>query len=162
MKFRSKQLLSVWIGMILILAVASSAAAGRFGRSGQMPFTGKGIMGLKTFIELNLTENQKADVLKIIDTFMGYRDLTREKMQQAGSDMAAVLAAETFDEEQAREAFRKATALREDLFVQRAKMMAELKAILAPEQLELLKLKRAQRQEKFKSRVLSRFQESSR
>ena len=160
MKLRSKQLLSVWIGMILILAVASAAAAGRFGRSGQVPFTGKGIMGLKTFIELNLTENQKADALNIIDGFAAFRDSKKEAMQQARVNMKAVMQAEAFDEQLAREAFRQTTGIREDLFVQRAKMMAELKAILTPEQLELLELKRAQRQAKFKEGVLSRLQDS--
>ena len=138
MKLRSKQLLSVWIGMILILAVASTAAAGRFGRSSQIPFTGKGVIGLKTFIELNLTENQKADALNIIDGFEAFRDSKKEAMQEARANMKTVMQAEPFNEEPAREAFRKAMALREDLFVQRAKMMAELKAILTPEQLDLL------------------------
>jgi Spy/CpxP family protein refolding chaperone len=159
MTLRSKQLLSAWVGMILILTVASAASAGRFGRSG-MPFMGKGLTGLKTFIELNLTENQKADALRIIDGFTAFRGSKKGAMQEARANMKTVVQAETFNEEQAREAFRMATALREDLFVQRVKMMSELKAILSPEQLELLKQKRTERQAKFKKGLLSRLQDN--
>ncbi len=151
----------VWIGMILVCAVASSAAAGGLGRSSQMPFAGRGLMGFKTFIELDLSETQKADALKIIDGFMAFRDSKTEAMQEARANMKAVMQSETFNEEQAREAFRQTTAIREELFVKRAKMMSELKALLTPEQLELLKQKQADRQAKFKERMLNRLLESS-
>ena len=161
MKLRSKQLLFIWIGMIAIFAVATSAASGHFGGSGYLPFAGRGILGFKTLIELNLTENQKANALKIIDGFMAFRDSKKETMQQVRAKIKAVMKTESFDEDRVREVFRQATAIREELFVQRVKMIAGLKAILTPEQLELLKQKRAERQAKFRERALNRLQESS-
>ena len=117
MRLRSKQLLSAWIGTVLILSLASAAGAGMFGHSGRMPFAGKGIMGFKTILELNLTENQKADALGIIDGFLAFRDSQKDAMQQARANIKAVMLAEPFNEEQVRDAFRQNTAIREDLFV---------------------------------------------
>jgi Spy/CpxP family protein refolding chaperone len=50
--------------------------------------------------------------------------------------------ADPFDEDAARKAFRQVSALREDRFVLKAKMMGELKALLTAEQRELLKEKK--------------------
>ena len=43
--------------------------------------------------------------------------------------------------------------MKEELFVLRAKMMAELRAVLNPEQIELLRERRAQRTEKMRNRL---------
>ena len=159
MRLRNSHLLILIISFFIIAMAVSTVSAGRFGGR-HMPFGGKDAIGLKTFIELNLTETQKIDALKIIDGFAAFRDSKRDVMQQARDSMKAVMQAEPFDEQQAREAFREAAVLREDLFVQRAKMMAELKAILTPEQLELLKKKWTDRHAKFKEGLLSRLQDS--
>jgi Spy/CpxP family protein refolding chaperone len=43
--------------------------------------------------------------------------------------------------------------MEEELFVLRAKMMAELRTVLNPEQIELLRERRAQRTEKMRNRL---------
>jgi Spy/CpxP family protein refolding chaperone len=56
--------------------------------------------------------------------------------------------AEEFNEEKVREAFRESSEAREDMAVQKAKMIAEIKTILDPEQVELLMERKTQIMEK--------------
>ena len=61
--------------------------------------------------------------------------------------VGAVLGAEQFNEENARKAFREASGVREDLFVLRARMLSEMKAVLTPQQVQMLQERKAERHE---------------
>jgi Spy/CpxP family protein refolding chaperone len=55
---------------------------------------------------------------------------------------------EEFNEEKVREAFRESSEAREDMVVQKVKMIAEIKTILDPEQVELLMERKTEIMEK--------------
>ncbi|NIV92360.1 hypothetical protein GWN42_06035, partial [candidate division KSB1 bacterium] len=57
-----------------------------------------------------------------------------------------------FDENEIRNAYRQAAPIKEELLVMGAKMMAEMKAVLTPEQLQLLEERKAERFEEMKNR----------
>lgn len=97
-----------------------------------------------TLQELNLTAEQKKELFAIV---MKYRDAhkdTRQNMQDIRkqvADMALDLLNEEFDEEKVRQTYRESTTKMEDTVVTAAKMFAEMKTVLTPEQLELLQAK---------------------
>lgn len=107
-----------------------------------------------TLQELNLTAEQKKDLFAIV---MKYRDAhkdTRQNMQNIRkqfADMALDLLNEEFDEEKVRQTYRESTAKMEDTVVTAARMFAEMKTVLTPEQLELLQEKGAEFLEQMQS-----------
>lgn len=115
----------------------------RFGRFAKFAgrFREGGAKFHETLEALNLTTEQKQQMFSL---FMDNR-ATRQQgiqgvmaLQKAVSDL---LLAQEFDEQQVRALFQKNAAELENLFVQHAKMLAEMKAVLTPEQVELLKQK---------------------
>jgi len=114
-----------------------------------------GIGGLKVLLELNLTEDQRLQVMNILNRYEGQREILRHDVMGAGRNVAKVLRAESFDEEKTRKAFGEASAVREEMLVLRAKMIFEIKAVLTPEQLQLLQEKRRQGHDRIKEHLQS-------
>jgi Spy/CpxP family protein refolding chaperone len=112
-----------------------------------------GAGGLKGFLELNLSEAQQGEMMNIINKYQPEKEGLRNRMMEVRRNLRAVLRAESFNEGEARKAFREASATREEMFVLRAKIMTELRAVLTPEQKELIKERRGQRAEKMKERL---------
>lgn len=77
----------------------------------------------------------------------------RESLGEARESLIKVLKTEQFNEDEIRNALRRAAPIREELLVMRVKMMAELKTVLTPEQLQLLEERKAQRIERLKGRI---------
>ena len=92
-------------------------------------------------------------MMNIINKYQPEKEGLRNRMMEARRNLRAVLRAESFNEGEARKAFREASATREEMFVLRAKVMTELTAVLTPEQKELIKERRGQRAEKMKERL---------
>ena len=150
--------------LVIICLVASHAGAKSFGPGNPSRNFGWGLTGLKTFIELNLSETQKTEVLRIIDKYQDKRQSTREKLREARENLRNALKSEQFNEDGVRTAYRKVSSIQEDLLVLRVQMRSELKAILTPEQSELLIEKRTLRFTIMKNRLenrLERFSESN-
>lgn len=160
MNLKTTHILAVMSILLSISVITTAAAAGPLGPNRQLS-AGRGIMGLKMFIELNLSEPQKKEALNIFQAYETDRDTVRNSLQEARQNLSKVLQAETFNEGQVREVFRRASSIREDLFVRRAKTMAELKALLTPEQRELLKERKARRMERLKDRFQTWYQNNS-
>lgn len=160
MNLKTTHILAVMSILLSISVITTAAAAGPLGPNRQLS-AGRGIMGLKMFIELNLSEPQKKEALSIFQAYETDRDTVRNSLQEARQNLSKVLQAETFNEGQVREVFRRASSIREDLFVRRAKTMAELKALLTPEQRELLKEREARRMERLKDRFQTWYQNNS-
>jgi|SaaInl8_200m_RNA_FD_contig_81_603578_length_1946_multi_6_in_0_out_0_1 Spy/CpxP family protein refolding chaperone len=140
--------------IIIILAViflAVTTAEARRGRMGGP--RGGGHMGLKTMMALNLTPEQQTAVSGIIDTYDTERGETRDRLEAAREGIATVMQSEAFDESALRKAFQEASTAREDLFVLGAKMREEIKKVLTPDQIDLLKEKRAERRKRMESRM---------
>ncbi len=152
MKF-NKALVGV-LFLTIFFAGAVAAKAGRFGRHAGPPgIMGPGFHGLKTMIQLNLSESQQSQMLSIIEKYENERESLKESLRQAKRDLARVLGTEKPDEDQIRSALRQAAPIREELLVMRVKMMAELKTVLTPEQLQLLEQRKAHRIEGLKARI---------
>lgn len=135
------------VAVSVVFALASMAEARPFGpKRGMRP----GLGGLKAFLELKLSESQQGDMMNIINKYQPETEGLRHRMMEARRNLRAVLRAEPFHEGDARRAFGEASLIREEMFVLRARMMTELKAVLTPEQKALLEARRAQRAEKMK------------
>ena len=117
-----------------------------FGMHGGMH---RGMMGMNMFMDLNLSDTQKDQVQAIITKYQDQRENTADELRQTMREtMFNAIFTEKFDEEKVRQAFRKSSEAREDMVVQKAKMIAEIKTILDPEQVELLKERKTQMMEK--------------
>lgn len=98
----------------------------------------------EVFKELNLSAEQKKELFSI---FMKYRDTHKEarenvlEIRNQFANMALDMLKEDFDEEKVRQTYRESTTKMEEFVVTGAKMFAEMKAVLTPEQLELLQQK---------------------
>ena len=150
--------------LVIICLVASHAGAKSFGPGNHFQNFGRGLPGLKTFIELNLSETQKTEVLSIIDKYQDMRQSTREKLREARENLRNALKSEQFNEDGVRTAYRQMSSIQEDMLVLRIQMRSELKALLTPEQSELLKEKRELRFARMKNRLenrLERFSQSN-
>jgi Spy/CpxP family protein refolding chaperone len=94
--------------------------------------------------ELNLSAEQKKEIFSI---FMKYRDTHKDarenflEIRTQFGNMALEMLKEDFNEEKVRQTYRESTAKMEEFVVTGAKMFAEMKAVLTPEQLELLQQK---------------------
>ncbi len=150
----SKKALTVMavVSMALLFAAAFVVEARPFGPHMQKRGMGSGFTGLRAFHDLKLSDAQQESITNIINKYQDQRETLWNSMVEARKNLRVVLQAEHFNEEGARKAYREASALREDMFVLRAKMMAELRAVLTPEQLELLKERKAKRLERKKKR----------
>ncbi|MGD9245289.1 MAG: Spy/CpxP family protein refolding chaperone [Desulfobacterales bacterium] len=109
----------------------------------------RGIMGMNMFMDLNLSDAQKDQVQAIITKYRDQREDMRDEFRQTMRDtMFNAIFADEFNEESVREAFRKSSEAREDMVVQKAKMIAEIKTILDQDQIELLKERKSRMMEK--------------
>ncbi len=148
----SKTLTMVLV-LVVMLAGAVVTTAGVFPGHHRRGTRGFRLPGLKTFIELNLSDSQKSQVLNILEKYQRERQDTLDSLLEARKHLSTVTHAEEFNEDDVRKAYRKISSMEEELFVLRAKMMAELRAALNPEQIELLRERRAQRIQKMRDRL---------
>jgi Spy/CpxP family protein refolding chaperone len=157
-KMNSKKVLTVMAAVLMVFALAFTAEARRFGHNQGM----KGNLGgLRLLLQLKLSDAQQTEMMNILNKYQSEREALWHSMREARKGVAAVLRAEPFNEKEAREAFKKAANIKEDMFMLRAKMMTELKAVLTPEQVELLKERRAQRLERTRYSLANPFENPS-
>ena len=145
--------LTMLLVVVIVLVGAFAATAGVFPDHYRRGPRGFRLMGLKTFMELNLSDSQRSQVLNILEKYQRGRQDTLDGLLEARKHLSTVIHAEEFNEDDVRKAYRKLSSIEEGLFVLRAKMMAELRAVLNPEQIELLRERRAQRTEKMRGRL---------
>ena len=145
-----RKALTVMVAFSMVYALALAAEARPFGpnRGGIRPDLG----GLKAFLQLKLSDSQQMQMMNILNKYQTDRESLRNSIMEARKNLSAVLRAEKFNNEHARKAFREASVVREEMFVLKAKMMAELKAVLTPEQREFLKDRRTQRMGRLRHR----------
>jgi Spy/CpxP family protein refolding chaperone len=139
----------------LILTVTLMATGGNFSKclSGFGMHRGMhggmmGMMGMNLFMDLNLSDAQKDQVQAIITKYRDQRENTADELHQTMREtMFNTIFTEEFDEEKVRQAFKESSEAREEMVVQKAKMIAEIKTILDSEQVELLKERKTQMME---------------
>jgi Spy/CpxP family protein refolding chaperone len=147
---KTKKTLVVGLAIAVMLGGALVAAAGVFPGHHRRGGVGPGVMGLKTLIELNLSDSQENQVLEILDRYEQERQDTVESFLDARKHLSTVCHAGEFNEDDIRNAFRQVSSIEEELFVLRARMMTELAAVLNSEQIELLKDRRTGRTERMR------------
>jgi len=148
---KSTKAWAVVAAISVVFALAFAAEARPFGPK----------RGMKCFLELKLSEAQQGEMMNIINKYQPEREGLRDRMMEARRNLRAVLRAEPFNEGEARKAFREASVMREEMFILRARMMTELRAVLTPEQKELIQKRRAQRAERMKQRLETWFEKPS-
>ena len=139
MRIKSKRIVMGLLFLLITFTVASAVDARYFGRKHPMARVGGGLMGLKTLVELDLSDDQKSKIMEIIEKYQDQRQSTKNSFFDARKTLADALHAEEFNENAIRDAHRQVSAIKEEMLVSRAKMMTELKTVLTPEQIELLK-----------------------
>ena len=145
----------VWVLFLTVFfATPVVVEAGRFGRHhGQFGVMGPELYGLKTFIQLKLTPEQQSQILGIIEKYDNQRQSLKMSLREARRNLARVLQAEQPDENEIKNALHQAAPVREELLVMRVEMMAELKSVLTPEQLQLLEARKSHRFEGRRARI---------
>jgi Spy/CpxP family protein refolding chaperone len=153
LNMKSKKVLVVGIILTMVFAGALAAMAGDFPSRHCRHSMGHGLFGLKAMLELKLSESQQTEMLDIIGKYENEMKNNRDSIRQARKNLMAAMHAEALNEEQLRTAFKQLSLIREESIVSRAKMMTELKAVLTPEQMALLKERKTQRMEWGKARL---------
>ena len=143
----------VVIAGTLIITGTLMATGGNFSKClsgfGMHPGMHRGMMGMYMLEDLNLSDAQKEQVEAIITKYRDQRENTVDEHHKTMREtMFSVIFDDQFDEGKVREAFRKSSADREEMVVQKVKMIAEIKTVLDPEQVELLKERKTQMMEK--------------
>ncbi|MDH3558502.1 MAG: hypothetical protein OES18_21875, partial [Deltaproteobacteria bacterium] len=82
----------------------------------------------------------------------------KNNLREARHNIRAAMQAGEFNENAIRNAHRQAAPIKEELLVLGAKMKAEMKTVLTSEQLQLLEERKAERIERFRDRLDSRFE----
>ena len=142
---KTRNALIVILAALVVLALVFSAEARPFGPAFGKRDSGGALAGLQTFLALKLTDAQQEQMQGIIAKYQGQDKELKAKLLETRRNNWKVLSASPFNEANARTAFKDASPIREDMFILRAKMMAELKSVLTPEQVNLLKERRAER-----------------
>jgi len=97
-------------------------------------------MDLTGLIEdLNLTDEEKTQVEAIIEKYQDDKDNLLEKARQARDELQDAIFAEEYNEAAVRQASQQVSSIMEELAVLNAKMVAELRTVLSPEQIGYLK-----------------------
>ena len=145
--------LTVALALTLVFAGAFAVDAMHFGKhSGFKGAMGSRILGLKTLIQLNLSDSQKSRILSIIEKYEKDIEGAKSNLREARHTIRAALQAAEFNEDEIRNAYRQAAPIKEELLVMGAKMKAEMKTVLTPEQLQLLEERKAERIEEMRGR----------
>jgi Spy/CpxP family protein refolding chaperone len=155
---KSKALIAV-LALTIVAAGAYAVEARHFGRHhGSAGVMGSRIFGLKTLIELNLSDSQKSQIISVIDKYEKEMEIAKNNLREARHNIRRILEAEELNEIDLRNACRLAAPIKEDLLVMGAKMKTELKKILSGEQLQLLEEHKGRRIKRFRDRLDSWFE----
>jgi Spy/CpxP family protein refolding chaperone len=155
---KSKALIAV-LALTIVAAGAYGVEAMHFGRHrGSAGVMGSKIFGLKTLIELNLSDSQKSQIISVTDKYEKEMEIAKNNLREARHNIRRILEAGELNEIDLRNAYRLAAPIKEDLLVMGAKMKTELKKILGGEQLQLLEEHKGRRRERFRDRLDSWFE----
>ena len=145
--------LTAALALTIVFAGAFAVDAMHFGgHSGFKGVMGSRILGLKTLIQLNLSDSQKSRILSIIEKYETDIESAKNNLREARHNIRAALQAGEFNENEIRNAYRQAAPIKEELLVMGAKMKAEMKTVLTPEQLQVLEERKAERIEDMRGR----------
>ena len=145
---RSRTIVIAAFVLAIVFAVSSVAMARGFGKSDKNYRSGQ---GLRIVMELNLSDSQRDQAIKIMETHQIDRVKARGDLIKDRDNLRKALQADKVNEQGVRKAYKKLSSVREDRLIARTKMMTEMKAILTPEQVKLLDERTAERSDRMKS-----------
>ena len=126
------KILIVTLAMTIVFGTASTILA----KDGRGPHA----MDMKRLIQdLDLSDEQKEKVEAIVEKYEDDKDNLVEGMKEAREELHEVIFAEEYSEAAVRQAAQQVSAIMEELAVLHAKMIAELRTVLSPEQMGYLK-----------------------
>ena len=111
---------------------------------------------LRALLNLDLTEAQKHEAALILSKYRDEGQERRDALRTAMEELRGIAEADPFDEEAIRAAFKGVAGAGEEMAVHGAKLVAELKGILTPEQKESLREHGTARHEKRRGRMGNR------
>jgi Spy/CpxP family protein refolding chaperone len=149
---KSKALIATLALTIVFAGAFAVGAMNLGGHSGFAGVKGSKILGLKTLIQLNLSDSQKSRILSIIEKYENDIESAKNNLREARHNIRAAIQAGEFNENAIRNAHRQAAPIKEELLVLGAKMKAEMKTVLTLEQLQLLQERKAGKIEEIRGR----------
>jgi Spy/CpxP family protein refolding chaperone len=150
-----KRLLIATVTMALIGGTAYAMPRhGMHGMGGPGTHLGEGL--LRALIKLDLTDVQKHEAALILSRYREEGKSRRDALRKAFEELRGTTEADPLDEEAVRSAYKGVAAAGEEMAVHGAKLVAELKGILTPEQRASLEEMKAARHQKRKGRMESR------
>ena len=150
-----KRLLFATVTMALISGTAFAMPGhGMPGMGGPGAQFGQGL--LRALLNLDLADAQKHEAALILSKYRDEGQERRAALRTAMEDLRGTAEADPFDEEAIRAAFKGVAGAGEEMAVHGAKLVAELKGILTPEQKESLEEHRAARHGKREGRMENR------
>ncbi len=141
----TKKIVCTAVVLALIFTFSSAAMARGFGKFQGPGRGGPEFTGLRTVMDLNLSDTQRDQLSAIIEKYDRSRDEARDTLMKAREDLALLMHEGEFDEQKVRQAHQKVSSIREDLYVLRGKFFTEVRTVLTPEQTALIKERRADR-----------------
>jgi Spy/CpxP family protein refolding chaperone len=135
---KHSKFLTLTLAIAIIFAGVVPAIAGGFDGMGRGHWGRPGIAGLKTFLNLNLTDAQKSKLLNILDKYQTERKNVVRDSFEARRNLIEALHSEPFNEVNVRAAFERLSSIKEDSFILRVRMRSEMKTVLTSDQIALL------------------------
>lgn len=164
---RSLKWIAVGTAAVLVIALVPAIAVSQgwgghgrghsFGKGMGRGHGGHGMMG-RLMHELDLTEEQQAQIKGIMKSNREAMKADREAMREAKQKVRELGRADEFNEQAIREAARAAAALGEELAVKRARLHHEIMQVLSEEQRAKAQELREQRKERMRERMESRLE----
>jgi Spy/CpxP family protein refolding chaperone len=147
-----KRLLFATVTMVLISGTAYAMPGhGTPGMGDPGAHFGQGV--LRALLDLNLTDTQKHEAALILSKYRDDGQARRDALRTALEGLRDTAEADPFDEEAIRAAYKGVARAGEEMAVHGARLVAELKGILTPEQKESLEEHRSARHEKRRGRM---------
>lgn len=156
MKASRTRFFAAGTALIVVLAVAAALAQGMHHRGGPMGDFGFGEMGYLSDV-LDLTQAQQDQAKAIMEKEKPAIQPLMKQLMQAHKDMSALEDSGTFDEAKVRALAAQNTQTMTELFVQKARIHAELTQILTADQ----KTKLAQIKAKHEARMKEHMQKDA-
>lgn len=150
----TKGTVTIALALALVFASALAVDAGHVGQRPRNHSMELGLKGLKTFLELKLSDAQQAEMLRIIEKHQDNKKNILREIRKGKQALRTLMQSAEFNEVAVRKAIQEVHAMKENLIVLKRKIMAELKGVLTPKQNALLEQRSAQRIERMKDRCI--------
>jgi Spy/CpxP family protein refolding chaperone len=131
---RVKQMVTLGMLATVVFLVPLTGTAGNGGFN--PPWAGHGPGPLALLMELDLSDTQQDDIAAIFSKYNREMEEKNEALMTAMEQVNEVTHGDTFVEANIRQACQQASSLHEELAVLRAKIRAEIMAVLDSEQIE--------------------------